>query len=112
MLYECLTGSVPFPKDSDLAVLWAHVNERPPGLDTQPALTPVVKRALAKQPTDRYPTCSELVGAARAALPKPEPDPAAATTGSSPSSCFCLREGLRPGSRSASAVERAGRKRT
>jgi glutamine cyclotransferase/predicted Ser/Thr protein kinase len=75
LLYECLTGSVPFPKDSDLAVLWAHVNEPPPGLDTQPALTPVVKRALAKQPSDRYPTCTQLVDAARDALPKPQPQP-------------------------------------
>ena len=39
LLYECLTGSVPFPKDSDLAVLWAHVNEPPPGLDAYPPST-------------------------------------------------------------------------
>jgi len=73
LLYECLTGHVPYPKDSALAVLWAHVNEPPPSLDTQPALTPVVKRALGKQPSDRYPTCTELVDAARDALPESQP---------------------------------------
>ncbi len=75
LLFECLTGSVPFPKDSDLATLWAHVNEPPPGLASSPALEPVVKRALAKRPDDRYPTCDALVAAARAALPKPEAPP-------------------------------------
>jgi streptogramin lyase len=72
LLYECLTGSVPFPKDSDLAVLWAHVNEAPPRLDTHPTLDPALRRAFAKRPRDRYQTCGELVDAARAALPKAE----------------------------------------
>jgi serine/threonine protein kinase len=75
LLYECLTGSVPFPKDSDLAVLWAHVNEPPPRLDAHSSLGPVIKRALAKNPGDRYETCGALVDAAHAALPKPEPKP-------------------------------------
>ena len=75
LLYECLTGSVPFAKDSDLAVLWAHVHESPPSVDAHPTLTPVVKRALAKRPDDRYQTCGALVAAARAALPEPEPEP-------------------------------------
>jgi Protein kinase domain len=75
LLHECLTGSVPFPKDSDLAVLWAHVNEPPPRLDTHPTLGPVIRRALAKRPGDRYQTCGALVDAAQAALPKPEPQP-------------------------------------
>jgi streptogramin lyase/predicted Ser/Thr protein kinase len=72
LLYECLTGAVPFGKDSDLAVLWAHVNEPPPGLASYPELEPVLKRALAKRPDGRYPTCGALVAAARDALPKPE----------------------------------------
>ena len=75
LLYECLTGSVPFPKDSDLAVLWAHVHESPPRLDAHSTLGPVIKRALAKRPGDRYQTCGALVDAARAALPEPEPEP-------------------------------------
>ena len=30
LFYECLTGEVPFARDSELAVLWAHLQERPP----------------------------------------------------------------------------------
>jgi len=75
LLYECLTASVPFPKDSELAVLWAHVNEPPPRLHSYPGLEPVLKRALAKRPDDRYATCCALVEAARAALPRPGGEP-------------------------------------
>ena len=75
LLYECLTASVPFPKSSELAVLWAHVNEPPPPLQAYPGLEPVLKRALAKSPDDRFATCSALVEAARAALPRPGAEP-------------------------------------
>ena len=75
MFYECLTGSVPFPKDSDLAVLWAHVNDPAPGIASYPTLEPVVKRALAKRPDDRFPTCGAFVDAAQTALPGPEQQP-------------------------------------
>ena len=30
VLFECLTGDVPFPRDSDLAALWAHMRADPP----------------------------------------------------------------------------------
>jgi serine/threonine-protein kinase len=30
VLFECLTGVVPFRRDSELAVLWAHVHDPPP----------------------------------------------------------------------------------
>jgi tRNA A-37 threonylcarbamoyl transferase component Bud32 len=73
MLFECLTGEVPFPKDSELAVLWAHVHERPPKAsernhDLPAALDAVIMRALAKDPEKRHATCGELVEAARQAL--------------------------------------------
>jgi serine/threonine-protein kinase len=73
VLYECLTGRVPFVKDLDAAVIWAHVEETPSPPSTvrpelPPAIDEVVARALAKEPDDRYPTCRELVGAARTAL--------------------------------------------
>jgi streptogramin lyase/predicted Ser/Thr protein kinase len=68
LLYECLTGEVPFQRDSELAVLWAHVNEPPPRVAAYPALDPVIARALAKEPGKRYGSCRELVDAARAAL--------------------------------------------
>ncbi len=71
VLYESLTGTVPFPKPLDAAVVWAHVEEdaRPPsevcpGLPKR--LDGVIARALAKDPDDRYATCRELIESVRA----------------------------------------------
>ena len=74
VLYECLTGRVPFSKDINAAVIWAHVEEMPTAPSTvQPTLPPSIDhalaKALAKDPADRYATCRELVAAVRAALP-------------------------------------------
>jgi YVTN family beta-propeller protein len=73
LLFECLTGMVPFRRDSELAVLWAHVHDPPPEIsDHRPALPAalddVIGRALAKTPGDRYPSCGALVATAQAAL--------------------------------------------
>jgi Protein kinase domain len=73
VLYECLTGRVPFVKDLDAAVIWAHVEELPAPPSTIRAELPggideVIMCALAKDPDDRYQTCREFVAAARAAL--------------------------------------------
>jgi YVTN family beta-propeller protein len=73
VLYECLTGQSPFPRATDVALLWAHVHEEPappskvrPGLPRE--LDSVLARALAKEPGRRYRSASELVQAARSAL--------------------------------------------
>jgi non-specific serine/threonine protein kinase len=73
VLYECLTGRVPFAKDIDAAVIWAHVEEMPTlPSSLQPTLPPgidqVMGKVLAKDPADRYTTCREFVHATRAAL--------------------------------------------
>jgi YVTN family beta-propeller protein len=73
VLFECLTGEVPFRRDTELAVLWAHVHDPPPEIsdhrpDLPVALDEVIGRALAKAPGDRYPSCGALVAAAQAAL--------------------------------------------
>jgi serine/threonine-protein kinase len=79
VLYECLTGRVPFEKDLDAAIIWAHVEELPtlPTLlrpDLPPAVDEVFARVLAKRPGDRYGTCREFMIAAREALgPLAEP---------------------------------------
>jgi WD40 repeat protein/tRNA A-37 threonylcarbamoyl transferase component Bud32 len=70
VLYECLVGQPPFRRDSDIAVVFAHLEEEPPvpsaGRPELPAaLDAVVARALAKEPEQRYPSCREF---ARAAL--------------------------------------------
>jgi len=70
LLYECLTGEPPYPRSSDLAVLFAHLEEEPPAGE---GFDEVLARALAKDPNDRYETCGELVEQAREALGIAEP---------------------------------------
>jgi serine/threonine-protein kinase len=74
LLFECLTGRPPFSADSDLAVVYAHLQQPAPAISTvgrslPPALDPVVAKALAKKPGDRYRTAGAFVEAARAAFP-------------------------------------------
>ncbi len=78
VLYECLTGDVPFPGDVDMAAMWAHVHEKPPkATATRPELPPgiddVIVKALAKSPDDRFATCEELAVAARETVGEPAP---------------------------------------
>jgi hypothetical protein len=73
VLYECLTGRVPFEKDLDAAIIWAHVEETPtmPTIlrpELPPAIDEVFGRVLAKRPDERYGSCREFVEAARTAL--------------------------------------------
>ena len=73
VLYECLAGTRPFERESELAVVFAHLNEPPSRLaDYRPelpaAFDEVFATALAKTPSERYSTCGELVESARAAL--------------------------------------------
>jgi serine/threonine-protein kinase len=73
VLYECLTGRVPFEKDLDAAIIWAHVEEtptRPTVLrpELPPEIDDVFARVLAKRPDERYGSCREFVEAAGIAL--------------------------------------------
>jgi hypothetical protein len=73
LLFECITGQEPFPRDSQLAVAWAHLEEEPPrasALDSglSGGIDDVIGRAMAKDPDNRYPTCAALVAAAENAL--------------------------------------------
>ena len=72
MLYQALTGSVPYPRESDPAKLWAHIKDPPPrARKLRPALSPemdaVISRAMAKRPEQRYLTAGALGRAALAA---------------------------------------------
>ena len=67
VLYECLTGQSPFPRATDVALLWAHVHEEPtPPSKARPdlpkELDTVLARALAKEPGRRYRSAGELLG--------------------------------------------------
>lgn len=77
VLYEMLTGDVAYPKDTDVAKLWAHVADPPPRPsalrpDLVPAFDEVVARATAKDPDDRYPTAGDLATAVRLAVAEQE----------------------------------------
>ena len=66
-------GGAVLKRDSELAVLWAHVQEPPPTAsehnpDLPIEIDPVLVKAMAKDPDERYASCGELVGAAREAL--------------------------------------------
>ncbi len=65
VLYECLAGKPPFRRETEGRTLWAHMQEEPPPLPTLPALDPVLGKALAKEPDERYGSCLELIEAAR-----------------------------------------------
>jgi WD40 repeat protein len=69
VLYECLVGQPPFRRDSDLAVVFAHLEADPPVPSAQrpelpAALDAVIAKALAKEPAERYTSCRELAQAA------------------------------------------------
>jgi ABC-type transport system substrate-binding protein/tRNA A-37 threonylcarbamoyl transferase component Bud32 len=73
VLYECLAGVGPFDRESELSVLFAHLNDPPPRItelrpELPAAFDTVFETALAKPPDRRYVTCGELACAARAAL--------------------------------------------
>ena len=72
VLYEMLTGRVPFEADSAVTIALKHLTEapEPPSVhrpDVHPALEAVVMRALAKDPADRYETAADLAADLRAA---------------------------------------------
>jgi serine/threonine protein kinase len=73
--YECLTGEVPFPREADAAVLFAHVDQPPPSAcDRAPELPEgfdaVLRAGLAKDPGDRPASAAGLVAALREELPE------------------------------------------
>jgi hypothetical protein len=80
VLFECLAGSRPFDRESELSVVFAHLNEPPPRLselrpELPAAFDDVFATALAKSPDERYATCGELVDATRAAAQGRRPLP-------------------------------------
>jgi serine/threonine-protein kinase len=73
LLFECLTGTVPYRSASGVGALFAHLEEPVPRVGERrvglPAdLDGVFARALAKDPADRFATCTAFVDGARAAL--------------------------------------------
>jgi hypothetical protein len=66
VLFELLTGKVPFTGETDYAICKSQVNDKPPDIghlnsSVSPVLEDIVKRALQKNPVDRYQTCKEFL---------------------------------------------------
>jgi hypothetical protein len=73
VLYECLTGSPPFERDSNPAMIYAHLVDAPPSVTARvpelpDAIDDVIAVALAKDRDQRYQSCGALVAAANDAL--------------------------------------------
>jgi eukaryotic-like serine/threonine-protein kinase len=73
VLYELLTGEVPFPGDNFVAVAMRHINEPPPSVrerrpDVSPRLDALIRRAMAKEPRDRFGSMDELCAELSACL--------------------------------------------
>jgi hypothetical protein len=73
VLFECLVGSVPYPKPAEAAVVYAHIAEPPPQpTEHRPelpkAIDDVVAKGMAKDPADRYASAGALLTAAAQAF--------------------------------------------
>ena len=73
LLYHCLAGQVPFSLDTDVAVIYAHLSEDPPALSSlrpelPEGLDAVMAKALDKSPDRRFPSCGDMISAARAVI--------------------------------------------
>jgi tRNA A-37 threonylcarbamoyl transferase component Bud32 len=65
MLFQLLTGRLPFDADSPLAIAYAHVQEEPVApsavnRSVSPAMDALVSRALKKNPNERFPSASAM----------------------------------------------------
>jgi serine/threonine-protein kinase len=79
ILYELLTGRIPFAGRSSMDVLLAHATEDPPTFEqagaadwVPPAIEALVLSCLAKQPQDRPPNARELAERFETALAREE----------------------------------------
>lgn len=83
VLYEALTGQIPFPADSQEQLILAHLSTPPPrpsvvSPSVPPSFDEVIARGMAKEPDDRYGSAGALGRAAQRALrtvivaPQPE----------------------------------------
>jgi serine/threonine protein kinase len=82
VLYQALTGQVPYVRDSDVAKMYAHLHDPAPMVaevrpEVPDALGHVVTRAMEKDPGQRFPSAGDLgrgavAAAAGSAHPPPE----------------------------------------
>lgn len=76
VLYQMLTGALPFSGDTPVAVALKHVSEAAPAIDpattgVSPAVAAIVGRLLRKDPAERFSSATELASALREARERP-----------------------------------------
>ncbi len=76
VLYQMLTGKLPFSGDNPVAVALKHVSEPAPPIDPKaagvsPAVAAIVARLLRKDPKERFASATELASALREARERP-----------------------------------------
>jgi len=89
MLYELLTGTVPFEGESVVAIALRHLSEppRPPSSlvpSISPSLDAIVLRALAKRPEERFADADEFLAALEGERARLRNDPTSQTAALSP----------------------------
>jgi tRNA A-37 threonylcarbamoyl transferase component Bud32 len=71
VLFQCLSGRVPFHADTDVATIYRQLNDPPPAIESiaeTDGLNRVIAKALSKSKEDRYHSCGALIEAARGQL--------------------------------------------
>lgn len=79
VMYEMLTGKVPFDADTPVSVALKHMQEEPiPPIELNPnipeAVNKIILKALKKEPMQRYQTSMELLQDLKEALKNPDGD--------------------------------------
>ena len=78
VLYQCLTGTVPYHRESDAGIMHAHLHQPPPTLPTlrgaDTDLHTVFARGMAKDPDARYGHAGDLLNAAALSVTRLAPE--------------------------------------
>src|SRR6187200_461116 len=101
VLYELLTGEVPFPGDNFVAVAMRHINELPPSVrERRPELSPrldlAIRRAMAKEPRDRFASMDDFCRELQACLEGETAASGAETMVVAPARAPARQRGARP----------------
>jgi eukaryotic-like serine/threonine-protein kinase len=99
LLYELLTGEVPYPAETFMAAAMRHMRDPVPSVrerrrDVPPEVDAIVARAMAKNPDERFPSVEAMAAAIEAALA--ESGPEAATGVIRPAPAARSRAGPKP----------------
>jgi eukaryotic-like serine/threonine-protein kinase len=84
LLYELLTGEVPYSADNFMAVAMRHLRDPVPSVrkrrpDVPEPVDEIVAKAMAKRPEDRFPSMEAMMAALEGALAQETPDGDAGT---------------------------------